>query len=158
METRERSVESGVDDREASRRAEECLYGYRLNLSRLRTLRGRLGLLEASPSNRGVSYERYGGGVPGDPVAKRMERIDRLERQIAELESRTEPITRMLEDLREDYGLESSRSRELFQLLELRYFAGGTWPEIAVKLGVSETALKRRRRHLLRLAMDYFCL
>ncbi|MCR4818524.1 MAG: hypothetical protein K5841_06165 [Fretibacterium sp.] len=155
----ERKAETENEDRALLQFAEKCLYEYKLNLSRIDTLREKLSLLATGSTVKAQTYEPiYSGGGHSDPVAWRMERIDSLERRIAELENRTAPITRMVRDWSEAYGLENSQNRDMLQLLELRYFAGGTWPQAAEKLGISMTSIKEWRQKLVRAAREYLCL
>ena len=152
-------VEAGKGDQLSFKAAEKCLYDYKLNLSRIDTLNRKLNLLETGPALKAQSFEQgYSGGEHSDPVAQRAEKIDSLERRIVELESQTAPITQMVHDLSEEYGLKSSQYKDMLQLLELRYFAGGTWPQVADKLRVSMTSLKDWRHRLVNRAMEYLCL
>ncbi len=154
-----RSVRDEQKEQSPFRIAERCLYNYQPNLARIETLRQRLTLLEDTSSVKVQNYKmRFSGGEPSCPVAERTEKIDSLERQIANLEALTAPITRMMQDWNMEYGLDSSQNRDLLQLLRLRYLAGGTWPEIAEKLNTSVTALKRWRQTLVNRAIDYLCL
>lgn len=152
-------IEAGNGDKLPFKAAEKCLYDYKLNLSRINTLNRKLNLLEMGPALKAQSLEqRYCSGGHSDPVAQRTEKIDNLERRIVELESKTAPITQMVHDLSEEYGLQNSQYKDMLQLLELRYFGGGTWPQVADKLRVSMTSLKDWRQRLVNRAMEYLCL
>ena len=152
-------MEARRDDKTPFQIAENCLYNYKLNLSKINTLRQKLSLLGPGSTLKAQSYEqRYSGGDPPDPVAQRTEKIDTLERQIIELETRTAPVTQMIRDWSEEYGLENSQNKDMLQLLELRYFAGGTWPQVAEKLRISATSLKEWRQRLVNRAIEYLCL
>ena len=155
----ERRTEAGKEERTPFQVAENCLYNYKLNLSRIHTLRDQLNLLEAAPALKAQTYEPcYGGGEVSDPVARRAEKIDRLERQIVELESKTAPVTQMVQDLSEGCALKGSQNENMLQLLEARYFFKGTWPQVAEKLHTSVANLTKWRYRLVTSAVDYLCL
>ncbi len=152
-------MEAGKEDRTPFQIAEKCLYDYKLNLSKIDTLRKKLSLLGPGSTLKAQSYEqRYGGGDPPDPVAQRTERIDSMERQIIELEIKTAPLTQMIKDLDEGCVLEGSQNKSMLQLLEARYFFKGKWPQVSEKLHTSVANLKKWRSRLVTLAIDYLCL
>ena len=140
------------------RYAESCLYNYQLNLSKIKTLSEKLESLEQSSSVKAQSYEAMSfGGEVSRPVEQRAMSIINLQDQLKKLECCTHPIARMVEDLGKDYGLGDTPDKN-FLLLELRYFAKGTWTQIAQKMQVSEETLKYWRQRLIRQAIEYLCI
>ncbi|MBQ6909589.1 MAG: hypothetical protein IJQ29_05685, partial [Synergistaceae bacterium] len=105
------------------------------------------------------SYEAMPlGGEVSSPVEQRAMSIINLQDQLKKLKQRTRPIARMVEDLGKDYGLGDTPDKIYLLLLELRYFAKGTWTQIAQKMQVSEETLKYWRQRLVRQAIEYLCI
>ena len=152
-------METRRDDKTPFQIAENCLYNYKLNLSKINTLRKKLSLLGPGSTLKAQSYEqRYSGGEPPDPVAQRTEKIDSLERRITELEIKTVPLSQMIQDLTAGCALKGSQNENMLQLLKLRYFAKGTWPQLSEQLHTSIANLKKWRNRLVASAIDYLCL
>ena len=159
MAERSHVTEAGRDEKTPFQIAENCLYNYKLNLSKINTLRQKLSLLGPMSTLKAQSYEqRYSGGDPSNPVAQRTETIDSLERRITELEIKTVPISQMIQDLSEGGVLKGSQNENMLQLLKLRYFAKGTWPQLSEQLHTSVANLKKWRNRLVVSAIDYLCL
>lgn len=138
--------------------AERCLYNYHQNLSKIETLRERLDALRGS-AVKAQSYEPiFQGGDVSRPVEDRAVKICDLEGQIAYCERCTSPITRLIADLEKEYGFDSASPKDLLRLLRLRYFAQGTWPQIAKKFKVGERTLRDWRQELVKKAIEYLCL
>lgn len=141
------------------RYAESCLYNYQLNLSKIKTLSEKLESLEQGSSVKAQSYEAMSfGGEVSRPVEQRAMSIINLQDQLKKLECCTRPIARMVEDLGKDYGLGDTPDKIYLLLLELRYFAKGTWTQIAQKMQISEETLKYWRQRLVRQAIEYLCI
>ena len=147
------------EHRSKFRFAEGCLYNYQLNLSKIVTLREKLELLKQSSSVKAQSYEAmpHGGDI-SRPVEQRTMQIADIEARLANLKSVTQPIARMMESLKREYGIDESLNKKILELVELRYFARGSWPQIADKLQVSIDTLKYWRQQVVELTIEHLCL
>lgn len=139
--------------------AESCLYNYQLNLSKLATLSDKLEMLERGLSVKAQSYEAMPcGGDISRPVEQRALQIADIESQIANLKYCTQPIARMMNSLKREYGIDDALNKKILELVELRYFARGSWPQIADKLQVSIDTLKYWRQQVVELTIEHLCL
>ena len=95
---------STEDQEEIINYIEECLSDYPANLTRIDVLRRDLDVLRATTDVQGHMLSSIGGKAKkraaSDPVHEYVARIERLEKEIDRLERITEPITRMIKDLK----------------------------------------------------------
>ena len=147
--------------KEAAKRVEAALYGYKENRARLDTLRLELAELKPGASVNAQQYDitsRSGGGV-SDPVADSLERYEaqkaRLEGEITRLERWTAPVDRLLTDMSAEWVLEGSKLHGLKKILEMWYFSGLSWVEVAAEFNLSKRAVYHRRGELLAKAAGY---
>ena len=134
--------------------AEGCLYNYQENLARLDRLRTDL----AKVSSRTVTnYEAEGhaAGTHSDPVLKCVQQREALEGEIAGLERRTEPVTRLIADLESPYVLEGSPKAVLAKILRMCYFAGNPKEQVALHLHLDRRRIYEKRDELVKLAIKY---
>ena len=131
------------------------MYSYRDNVARLETLRATLRECEAYSSARAQQYDTLPSAGIADPVAERLERIDRVELDILLLERWTKPIERLLEDLSSPLVLEGSANAELRGILELWYLGGNTWERTAYELNMGRSNYWSKRQKLLEKAVRY---
>lgn len=152
-------TEDRTKNKSKFRFAEHCLYNYQLNLAKIEVLEQKLELLKISSSAKAQSYDAMPcGGAVSRPVEQRAANICALEEQILYCKNCTIPITRMIEDLKKDYSMDESQNNNMLRLLELRYFAGGTWQQAAKKLNTSERTLMYWRQRLVKKTIEYLCL
>lgn len=121
---------------------ERILYAYFENLGKMERIQREIKKLM---SVHGMQVGKKGGDVVGDPVARRMERIESLEWELQELEAVTVPVTRLIRDLPE----------ELLYLLNQHYFKRKAWGEIWRRKGWHRQTGWRRKKELLRVAEEY---
>lgn len=140
---------------DAFRKAEGYLYSYRENVARLETLRATLRELGAASSAKAQQYDTPPSAGVADPVAERLERIERVELDILLLERWTKPIERLIEDLSSPLVLDGSINAELRGILELRYLGGNTWERTADELNMGRSTYWRKRQILVEKAVRY---
>ena len=142
---------------EIFRYTEKCLYNYHENLARLDVLKEDLRVLRCSSDVKAQSYQLtfFFTGEHSDPVARYVEKIERLEAQIKRLQRSTAPITKLIEDLKNLSNNVNSRIKEYEKVLELFYFGGVSLSEIAAELHRSRRTISARRHSLVMKAAGY---
>ena len=85
------------------------------------------------------------GNVIVDPVSRRMDDVERMERELEELRDKVRPVTQLIRDLPDD----------LLYLLEGHYFRKRGWGELWRRKGWSRWTGWRRKKELLRIAEEY---
>ena len=140
------------------RSAERCLYDYKKNLARLEVLREDLRVFRSQTSVKVQDYDFNSianAGGHSDPVAARLLRIERLEEEIAWLERRTVPITRLRADLESSDVLEGTHKADLAEILRLLYLGGNTASAVISELKFGRSVFFDKRRALVYMAIDY---
>ena len=134
--------------------AEGCLYNYPKDLARLERLRSDL---EKLSSRAVTNYEAEGRSAGGhsDPVLSCVQRREALEGEIASLERRTGPVTRLMADLEGPNVPELSPRSELARVARLHYFGKRSKGQTADELNMSRSSFYRRRRELIDMAAYY---
>ena len=136
------------------RTAEGCLYGYQENLARLESLRADLDKLSSLTIQSYKSDLRSDGGH-SDPVWGYIQRGEDIREQIAALERRTEPITRLLEDLESPDVWDGSPKAAMAKILRLCYFARNSKEQVASELHMDRRRVYERRDDLVKLTIRY---
>lgn len=142
-------------DKNAYQFAEKCLYEYKKNLARREILLDDLRALQKSGDVKAQQYVFNFSirGAHSDPVEAHYMRIENLEKQIENLRRITEPITKMLRDLR---GASfSNRKKAMLLILELYYFKGCPIEYVARKIRYGRSLFFELKRELVYLAMEY---
>ena len=121
---------------------EKILYSYFENLAKQERIQKELKKLM---SVHGMQMEKNVGDVIVDPVARRMDEVERLEAELKKIERWTVPVTRLVRDLPE----------ELLYLLNGHYFRRQQWKALRRKKGWSEAKCWRKKKELLRVAEEY---
>ena len=139
------------------RYAEKWLYGYMKNMACLEILRGDLAVKLSGSDVHAQSYQSPFGfsGEPSSPVHSYFVSIEALEFRISHLERWTKPITKLQADLNNPYTLSGSKNTDLLQILNLMYFGENSPKKVMTELKISDRTFTRRRRELVRIAIDY---
>ena len=139
------------------RYAEKWLYGYMKNMACLEILRGDLELKLSGSDVHAQNYQTPFGfsGEPSSPVHSYIVSIETLEARIKHLERWTKPITKLIADLNNPYTLSGSKNTDLLQILNLMYFGENPPKEVMTELKIPDRTFTRRRRELVRIAIDY---
>ena len=155
LQTGRRSQELKQKDR--FRYAEKWLYGYKKNIACLEILRGDLQIKESGSDVHAQNYQSQFGvsGEPSSPVHSYLVSIETLRERIRYLERWTIPITKLIADLNSPYTLTGSRNVDLLQVLNFMYFGENPPKEVMNKLKIPDRTFTRRRRELVRVAIDY---
>ena len=91
-----------------------------------------------------------------DPVPTYVESIQRIEKEIERLTQITDPITKMIEDLRNPYSPDSSLNSDFLEIMGLGYFGRNNVANILDATGLSRAAYFRKKKQLAELARSYF--
>ena len=139
------------------RYAEKCLYEYKRNMACLEILREDL-RVEQAGSDVHVQNHQYTidfTGAHSNPVQARMIKIEQLEERIRKLERWTKPLTQLEKDLTSAESLDTSRNKELYEVMKLMYFGKNPPDAIIEELRIARRTLARRRRELVITAINY---
>lgn len=136
--------------------AEKALYDYPANVRGLNTLQSDLIALKASYDAHAQNYEI----IPdrknkiSEPVFSYVSKILAIEKQIKKIFQEIEPITKLIQDLKQTCKY-STRNQEYILLLKYFYFVGGDIAFICDKLNMSRSAFYLRRKRLIQMVMKY---
>ena len=142
------------------RYAEKCLYEYKRNMACLEILREDL-RVEQAGSDVHVQNYQYTidfNGIHSNPVQARMIKIEQLEERIRKLERWTKPITQLEKDLTSAESLDTSRNKELYEVMKLMYFGKNPPDAIIEELKIARRTFYNRRRELVYTAISYLAL
>ena len=129
---------------------EKCLFDYKANLAEIETLNEEINSLM---SLHGQSYGINNNSLStGDPVANCINQKLNIERKIAKLKKRVNPVERLLNDLNGS----SFREQQMKGILVLRYIGHEDKEFVKNEIAISEATFWRRNRELLRIAKRYF--
>ena len=140
---------------------EKCLERYPSNLTRIEVLRKDLYVLRASSDVHAQNYltirsnDSVQRGDHSDPVVAYVLKIEKLEEEIERLKRITEPISKMIQDLKTPYATEDSLNNDFIKILGLYYF-GRNPVQIVVELTQwSRAGFFRKKKQLTLLARNY---
>ena len=137
----------------------ECLQDYPANLTRIDVLKKDLDVLRTQTDVKAQNYVRVYQGdrdrTPSDPVSDYVQKIEKLEKEIEKLIRITEPITRMIQDLKSPYALEASLNSDFIKILGLHYFGRNSLPVILDTTGWSRASFFRKKKQLIKLVRSY---
>ena len=139
------------------RYAEKCLYEYKRNIACMEILREDL-RVERAGSDVHVQNYQYTINFTGEvsnPVQARVLKIEQLEERIRKLERWTKPLTQLEKDLTSAESLDTSRNKELYEVMKLMYFGKNQPDAIIEELRIARRTLARRRRELVITAINY---
>ena len=94
-------------------------------------------------------------GEVSNPVQARVLKIEQLEERIRKLERWTKPLTQLEKDLTSAESLDTSRNKELYEVMKLMYFGKNQPDAIIEELRIARRTLARRRRELVITAINY---
>ena len=134
--------------------AEGCLYNYQENLARLERLRADLAKL-SSRTVTNYEAEGHAAGTHSDPVLKCVQQREALEGEIAGLERRTDPVTRLLADLESPNVLKGSPYAQIAKILRLYYFGKNSREQISNELKIGMRTIYEKRAELVKMAIRY---
>ena len=142
------------------RYAEKCLYEYKRNMACLEILREDLRVERAGTDVhvQNYQYEINFTGMPSNPVHARLVKIEQLEERIRKLERWTKPITQLEKDLTSAESLDTSRNKELYEVMKLMYFGKNQPDAIIEELKIARRTFYNRRRELVYTAISYLAL
>ena len=142
------------------RYAEKCLYEYKRNMACLEILREDLRVEQAGSDVHVQNYQYTIDftGTHSNPVQARMIKIEQLEERIRKLERWTKPITQLEKDLTSAESLDTSRNKELYEVMKLMYFGKNPPDAIIEELKIARRTFYNRRRELVYTAISYLAL
>ncbi len=137
----------------------ECLQDYPSNLTRVDVLKRDLEVLrmqtDVKVQNYVKVYQSNKDRTPTDPVSEYVQKIEKLEKEIERLKRITEPLTRMIQDLKSPYSLEASLNSDFIKILGLHFFGRNPLPIILSSTGWSRASFFRKKKQLINLARSY---
>lgn len=148
-----------MTEKEIIKYIDECLEYYPANLTRLETMKKDLQILRMRGDVKAQNYVRiYNNDTRttySDPVPSFVERIQYIEEEITRLMQITEPITKMIEELRSPYALDGSLNSDLLKVMGLSYFGRNRVDNILELTGWSRAGYFRKKKKLVELARSY---
>lgn len=146
-------------EKEILEQVEECLQDYPANFSRVEVLKKDLQILRARGDVQAQNYVRIYNNdsrtTHSDPVANYFEEIQKKEEEIDRLKRIIDPITKMIQDLKTPYALDSSLNSDFIKILGLSYFGRNTVESILDSTGWSRASYFRKKKKLAELARSY---
>lgn len=139
----------GEDFMRGKRYIEGCLWDYYANISQLESMKLEL---EDLQSVRGHSYEAHVQYGTSEPVFNVVSRKLNLEKRIAKIERRIQPVKR----LKTDFEAGAYRERYMRDIFNIRYMEHGSVDYITRTLHISQPTYWRNNQKLLDLAGKYF--
>ena len=94
-------------------------------------------------------------GMHSDPVVSYVIQIEKLEEEIKRLQRITEPISKMIQDLKTPYASEDSLNNDYIKILGLYYFGRNSVQIILDITQWSRAAFFRKKKKLALLAKNY---
>ena len=137
------------------RYAEKVLYSYRRNVETSERLSEELRRLWASGDVHGQSYGQIATGGIGDPVARHVDEILRVEARLKRILRRVKAVDEMRKDLREGNVITITSGRNLLLILDGYYIPCLTVNEFLTAFCWSRSIFYVRRRELVMIAGEY---
>ena len=148
-----------MTEKEIIQQVEEILENYPSNLTRIEVLRKDLTVLRASTDVTSLDYIKVINDDTkkdySDPVVRYVLKIEKLEEEIKRLERITDPITKMVQDLKSPYATDSSLNNDFVKLLGLYYFGRNPVQIVLDETKWSRAGFFRKRKRLALLAKNY---
>ncbi len=140
-------------------RVNDYLEDYPANLTRIDVLKKDLEVLRAQSDVKGQIYDRVYQSQDNrslsDPVSEYVQRLEKCEKDIQRLIRITEPITRMIQDLKSPYSLKPSLNSDFIKILGLHYFGRNPVSITLSTTGWSRASFFRKKKQLIKLAQTY---
>ena len=148
-----------MTEKEISQYVEQCLQNYPANLTRIEVLKKDLQVMRASGDVQAQNYLTIHSRPPktahSDPVFAHVVRLEYIETEIERLKRDTEPITRMIQDLKSPYSLDNSLNSDMIKILGFYYFGRNPLSTILDATGWSRAGFFRKKKQLSELARSY---
>ena len=148
-----------MTEKEMLQYIDECLEDYPSNLTRIEVLNRDLSELRASSDVHAQNYlvirNKDSKIRHSDPVVSYVLKIERLEEEIKRLQRITEPISKMIQDLKTPYASEDSLNNDYIKILGLYYFGRNPVQIILDITQWSRAAFFRKKKQLALLAKNY---
>ena len=148
-----------MTEKEIILEVEECLRNYPANLTRIEVLRKDLQVLRARGDVQAQNYVKiYNSGsrtTHSDPVFDFVRQIEKLEHEIERLKRITDPLTKMIQDLKTPYASNQSLNSDFIKILGLDYFGRNPVVNILDVTGWSRAGFFRKKKQLQELARSY---
>ena len=147
-----------MTEKEIVKYVEQCLHDYPANLTRIEVLRKDLQILRLRGDVHAQNYENLHVKTTkkySDPVSAHVEKIEYLEAEIERLKRNTEPLTKMIQDLKSPYSLETSLNSDMIKIIGLHYFGRNPLSAILDATGWSRAGFFRKKKQLAELARSY---
>ena len=148
-----------MTEKEILQYVDECLHNYPANLTRIEVLKKDLQVLRARGDVTAQNYLRIYNNdsktTPSNPVVAHVEKIQRMEEEIERLKRVTDPITKMIQDLKTPYALDNSLNSDMIKILGLTYFGRNPVATILEATGWSRAGFFRKKKQLTDLARSY---
>ena len=148
-----------MTEKEITQKVEDALQYYPAHLTRIEVLRKDLQVLRARGDVQVQNYVRvYQNDSKtnfSDPVVAHVEKIQKLEEEIEKLKRVTEPLTKMIQDLKSPYATEQSLNSDFIKILGLWYFGRNPLSTILDITGWSRAGFFRKKKQLHVLARNY---
>lgn len=150
-----------MTDKETLQYVDECLENYPSNLIRIEVLNKDLQLLRSSSDVHAQNYLRIHNndsvnrGSHSDPVVSYVLQIEKVEEEIKRLQRITEPISKMIQDLKTPYATDDSLNNDFIKILGLYYFGRNSVQIVLEITRWSRAAFFRKKKQLALLAKNY---
>ena len=137
------------------RYAEKVLYSYKRNVETSERMSEELRRLRASGDVHGQSYEQIARCGSGDPVARHVDEIMRLEARLKRILRRIKAVDEMRKDLREGNVITITKPKNLLLILDGYYIPCLTVNEFLSINCWSRSIFYVRRRELVMITGEY---
>ena len=137
------------------RYAEKVLYSYKRNVETSERMSEELRRLRASGDVHGQSYEQIARCGSGDPVARHVDEIMRLEARLKSILRRIKAVDEMRKDLREGNVITITKPKNLLLILDGYYIPCLTVNEFLSINCWSRSIFYIRRRELVMITGEY---
>jgi len=148
-----------MTEKEIILEVEECLRNYPANFARIEVLQKDLHVLRLRGDVQAQNYVNIRNGdsktTHSDPVFDFVRQIEKLEREIEGLKRITDPLTKMIQDLKTPYATEQSLNSDFIKILGLDYFGRNPVANILEATGWSRAGFFRKKKQLQELARSY---
>ncbi len=148
-----------MTEKEITQYVDRCLQDYPANLTRIEVIkrdlqalrvRGDIQIQDSSKVHSAALKTMH-----SDPVFEHVTRIEYLEKEIERLKRSTEPLTKMIQDLKSPYSLKNSLNSDMIKILGLYYFGRNQVSTILDATGWSRAGFFRKKKQLAELARSY---
>ena len=148
-----------MTEQEIIQEVDECLKSYPANFARIEVLQKDLQVLRANGDVKAQNYVKIYNSdtriTHSNPVFDFVQQIERLEQEIEKLKRITEPLTKMIQDLKTPYASDQSLNSDFLKIMGLFYFGRNPIANILDETGWSRAGFFRKKKQLQKLARSY---